>query len=90
MAFDSNKHLAKHFRHLLKREGIKARCRCLPNSKTAIQVFTIAHDVKFSEDEQRMIRFMAKCNKLTLTRGLEIDVDRMTDPNGMEFHLPIA
>lgn len=88
MAFDNVQHLAKHFRKLLKREGIKARCRILPGSNDAIQVFVPRHDVEFTNEEQRQIRFMAVCNELTLTRGLPINVDQMTDPRGMEFHLP--
>ena len=88
MPFDSATHLASHFRHLLKRDGIKARCRVAPGSSKAIQVFPIAYGVEFDEQTQRHIRFIAECNKLTLVRGLPIDVDRMTDPHGMEFYLP--
>lgn len=71
--------MTKHLRHIIKRDGIKARVRKLANSRNGIQIFPIAHDVRFTEDEQHQIRHMAKVNGLTLVRGLPIDVERMTD-----------
>jgi hypothetical protein len=87
MPFDSKAHCAKHFRHLLKREGIKARCRAIPGSGNAIQIFPVAYGLEFDETTQRTIRTLATYNKLTCVRGLPIDIERMTDPHGMEFHL---
>lgn len=77
------KEMTAHLRNRIKAEGIKARVRFLGRS---IQVFPCAYGVEFSETEQRAIRFIAKVNKLTAIRGQEIDVDRMTDPHGMEFY----
>lgn len=75
-----------YLRKLIAKAGIKARVRKLANSRTGIQVFTVAHEVEFTHEEQRFIRTTAQANKLTLIRGLAIDTDRMTDPAGMEFH----
>lgn len=86
MPFDSLTHLAKHLRHLLKRDGIAARCRVAPGGGS-VQVFPVAHGIEFSDDHQRHIRTLAVHNKLTCVRGLLIDVERMTDPHGMEFYL---
>jgi len=55
----------------------------------SIKVSVPAYGLEFSDDEQRSIRFIAKCNRLTRTSGAEIDVERMTDPFEMEFHLPV-
>lgn len=86
MPFDNATQCAAHFRHLLKRDGIKARCRTV--SSGAVQIFPVAHGLEFDEDTQRHIRTLAVHNQLTLVRGLPIDVDRMTDSYGMEFYLP--
>lgn len=79
-----------HLRNLISKEGIKARVRKLASSKSGFQVFPIAYGIEFTEAEQRFIRNVAKINGLTLVRGMEIDVERMTDPHGMEFYIPAA
>lgn len=77
------KEMTAHLRNRIKAAGIKARVRFLGRQ---IQVFPVAYGVEFSEADQHTIRFIAKVNKLTRVRGQEIDVDRMTDPHGMEFY----
>jgi hypothetical protein len=79
--------MAAHIRHLVKREGIKARVRVTPGY-SSIQVFPPKYEIEFSNEEQRKIRFIADCNKLTLVQGMKIDINRMTDPHGMQFYLP--
>lgn len=79
--------LTKHLRNRIKVAGLQARVRQLPASSTGIQVFPVAYGVEFSTEEQRQIRLIAQVNKLTLVRGMEIDVERNTDPHGMEFHV---
>jgi hypothetical protein len=79
-----------HLRKLVSKEGIKARVRKLVASTSGIQVFPTAYGIEFTEAEQRFIRNVAKINGLTLVRGMEIDVERMTDPHGMTFHIPAA
>lgn len=81
------KELTKHLRTRIAKNGINARVRMLPASETGIQVFPSAYGLTFSETDQRAIRQIAKINNLTLVRGMEINVDLMTDPNGMEFHI---
>ena len=73
-----------HLRKLIAAEGIKARVRKW-DGKGGIQVFTTAYEISFTEAEQRFIRSAAKANGLTGVRGLEIDVERMTDGHGMVF-----
>jgi hypothetical protein len=87
MPFDSAPHLAAHFRHLLKRDGIKARCRVTPGSSKSIRIHPVAYGIEFDENTQRDIRTLAVHNRLTSVRGLPIDVERMTNPHGMEFYL---
>lgn len=79
------KQMTAHLRGRISHEGIKARVRMAPGGGS-IQVFPVAYDISFTEDEQRTIRFIAKVNKLTLVRGMEIQVEQMTDPSGMEFY----
>lgn len=84
----THKELAKHFRNRLRHEGIKARCDMMVScGSKALRVFVPAFDATFSEDEQRVIRTIAKANGLTLVRGMEIDIERMTDPQSMHFYM---
>lgn len=76
--------MTAHLRRKIAAEGIKARVRKW-NNNGGIQVFTVAHNIEFTEAEQRYIRNLAKVNGLTSVRGLEIDVERMTDQHGMVF-----
>lgn len=80
------KEMTKHIRTVLSVEGITARVRLIPGGKKGMQVFPTSYEAKFSEEEQKKIRTIAKANHLTLVRGIEIVIDRMTDPNGMEFY----
>lgn len=84
----NHKEMAKHLRHLIKREGVKARV-IMKNAcgEDYITVCVPACGVEFTEEEQRKIRFVAKCNKLTKIKGEEIDVERMTDPMQMDFYI---
>lgn len=77
----------KHIRNRIRVSGIKARVRQLPASNTGIQVFPVAYGIEFSAEEQRKIRLIAQVNELTLVRGMSIEIDRDTDPNGMEFYI---
>ena len=86
--FEDAKACAEDMRAAMRAAGIDARCRVLKGSRTAIQVFPTAYETPFAEPAQRTIRAMAVTRRLTLVRGLPIDVERMTDPHGMEFHLP--
>jgi hypothetical protein len=79
---------AKVIRAQLKIEGVKARCRVAPGSKDCVQVFVPKFGMTFTDNEQRTIRTIGVNLGLTWVRGLPIDVDRMTDPHGMDFHLP--
>lgn len=83
---DCRKDMTAHLRTRIAAKGIKARVRMCPAGKS-IQVFPPSFEAEFTHDEQRFIRALAVANKMTLVRGLPIDIERMTDPHGMEFHL---
>jgi hypothetical protein len=81
--------MTKHFRGRVSASDIKARVRVAPGGGQ-IQVFVPAHGMEFSAKEQKQIRLIAKCNLLTLVKGLEIDVDQMTNPHSFNFYMPEA
>jgi hypothetical protein len=74
-----------HIRSRIKHAGIKARVRIAPGGG-ALQVVAPAADAKFSADEQRQIQLIAKCNGFTFVRGLEIDLERTTNPHCFSFY----
>lgn len=77
--------MTAHIRRRIKAAGIKARVRKFDDSRT-IQVNAPAFGVEFTEDEQREIRHIAVCNRLTWVRGLPIVVEQMTNPSAFDFH----
>jgi len=77
--------LASHIRSRIKHAGIKARVRVAPGGGS-VQVIAPTYETVFSTDEQREIRLIAKCNHLTWVRGLEIDIDQMTNPSEFNFY----
>ena len=79
-----NAQLAAHIRGRGKASGLKARVRIAPGGGS-LQVFTPVHGMKFSEKAQREIRLIAKCNGLSWVRGLEIDIEQMTNPYDFQF-----
>ncbi len=82
----THKEMTSHLRYRIKVAGIEARVRMCDDCQQAIvYVIPAAAEIAFTEAEQREIRHIAKCNKLTGARGSEIDVERMTDPYGMRF-----
>lgn len=86
MATMDHKETTKHLRKRIKVAGIKARVAKYDSCGQAwIRVCVPGPEVRFSEDEQRQIRHIAKCNHLTRACRSEIDVERMTDPMDMHF-----
>jgi hypothetical protein len=82
------KETAAKIRATLKDQGIRARVRIAPGSKTEVQVYAIAHGVEFSEDHQRAIRTLGVSMGLTWVRGLPIVIEQMTNPFNFNFYLP--
>lgn len=80
-----NTNQVAHIRNRIKAAGIKARVRLAPGGGS-MQVFAPAYGLVFSEEEQRQIRLIAKCNRLTLVRGMEIDIEQMTNPETFSFY----
>ena len=76
---------AAHIRKRIKHAGIKARVRVAPGGGV-VQVIAPAFSVVFSEEAQREIRLIAKCNGFTWARGLEINIDQMTNPAEFSFY----
>jgi len=76
--------MTAHIRRRIKAAGIKARVRKLDDG--CIQVFAPEYGVTFSDDQQREIRHIADCNRLTLVRGLPIVVEQMTNPETFNFY----
>lgn len=77
-----------HIRGRIKQAGIKARCKGIVSCGSEVIVISSMHptEVAFTEDEQRVLRRLAKVNGLTWVRGMEIDVERMTDPHEMRCY----
>lgn len=76
---------AAHIRSRIKHAGISARVRVAPGGGS-VQVIAPTAEAVFSETEQREIRLIAKCNRLTWARGMVIDIDQMTNPSEFNFH----
>lgn len=76
---------AAHLRSRIKHAGIKARVRVAPGGGS-IQVNAPAFGVEFDENAQRQIRFIAKVIGYTLVRGMEINVEQMTNPCEFNFY----
>ena len=84
-----HKQMTAHIRKLLKTQGIKARVKM--NEACGSKYITVvvpAYDIRFTEDEQFKICLAAKCNRLTLVRGMEIDPKQYTHPMQVDFYMP--
>lgn len=84
----NTKQMTAHIRSRINAAGIKARVRFWPDGQ--IQVFAPAYGIEFTESEQRAIRHIAVCNRLTWIRGQQIDVEAMTNPSVFNFHMGVA
>ena len=85
----SHKEMTSHIRTRVAASGIKARVMMRNYCGVrGIAVVVPAYEIQFTESEQRGIRLIAKVNGLTRARGMEIDIERMTDPSqvNFEFH----
>lgn len=86
----NHKEMTAHIRRRLSVSGIKASCRkqtiC---GARIVSVSPPAHNVEFTEDEQRQILLIGKVNGLTLVRGLAIETEGpMVHPHGVDFYIP--
>lgn len=80
----NHKEMTAHIRKRIKAAGIKAKVRMWHGGH--IQVNASAYGIEFTEEEQREIRHIAICNKLTWVRDLPIDVNKMTNPHDFNFY----
>ncbi len=83
-----HKQMTKHIRGRLSANGIKARCRLYTACGVRyIQVFPPTADALFTDEESTLIKRIAKCNKLTGARGMDIDENIINVHGGdFEFH----
>lgn len=87
----NHKELTAHIRKRIKVAGIKALCEMQVScGHKVIAISVPKYDVSFTDDEQRKIRHIAKCNRLTWVRGMEIDIEQMTDPQAFKFYADAA
>jgi hypothetical protein len=84
----THKEMTAHIRNRIKVVGVKAKVKMAEPQigDRQIRVACPAYDRPFTDGEQRQIRFIAKVNGLTWVRGLEINVEQMTNPQEMVFY----
>ena len=88
MTPDRHTELTAHVRTCLKRADIKASVRKLKVCGSYVISVTVPkYGMEFTPDQQRRIREIGKNNGFTSVQGIEIDLDRMTDPYNIEFYL---
>ena len=85
----NHKETTAHFCKRMKHHGIKASVSKYTSCGVNwIRVSVPSPDAEFSEDQQRQIRLTAKNIGLTFSRGLEINIEQMTNPKEFHFVLP--
>jgi hypothetical protein len=82
----THKEMTAHIRNRIKVAGIKAKVKMQDGYTISVDV--PAYGIEFTEEDQRTIRHIADCNRLTWVRGLKIDVDQMTNPHEFKFRMP--
>lgn len=83
----NHKDMTAHIRNRIKVAGIKAKVKM--QEFCGYQVVAIdvpAYEIEFTAEEQRAIRHIAKCNGLTLSQGMEINVDLQANPKDFKFY----
>jgi len=82
-----HKELTAHIRNRIKAAGISAKCK-MQNycGNMVIAIDVPKYEAEFSAEEQREILLIAKCNKLTFVRGIEIDLSKTTNPKEFKFY----
>lgn len=84
----NHKQMTAHIRSRIKAAGIKAKCKMQDYcGNQVISVDVPAYGIEFNAEEQREIRLIAICNKLTWARGMAIDIDQMTNPHEFKFYM---
>lgn len=85
----THKEMTKHIRTRIHKSGIQAKCSMtISCGQPIIRVNVTGPDVEWTDVEQKEIRIIAKANHLSMARGGEIDIERMTNPQEFwfEFH----
>lgn len=89
-----HKELTKHLRGRLRHAGIPCRVRmedfC---GSAAVSIITPSYDARWTAEQLREMALIAKSNRLTMSRGLPIDMDNMAQLTGstqVNFFLPGA
>lgn len=77
----SHKEIVMHIRKRIKREKINAHCSKYESCGYLwVKISGATPEQRFTETEQKTLRTIAKTNGLTRAQGMEIDLERMTDP----------
>lgn len=90
----THKEMTIHIRNRVKKAGIAARVRMEPGAgafgERGIQVFPVTFDARFTPAQSREIAFICDVNKLTLVRGMPIDLDiaEQTGGVGLNVYMP--
>jgi len=88
-ATQSHKEMTAHIRQRIAKAGIKASVSKYTSCGASwIRVAVTKADLNFTQLEQTAIKIIAKSNKLTKARGLEIDIYSSTNPQQFDFVFP--
>jgi uncharacterized protein YxjI len=79
----TQKEMTAHIRKRIKVAGIKAKVSMKGNT---ISINVPTYESEFSIDEQKQIKHIAICNKLTSINSFPIDIDRHTNPHSFHFY----
>ena len=82
----THKEMTAHIRKRIKIAGIVCKTKMAAGGNIIVSV--PEYGVEFSEEQQRAIRHIAICNKLTWVRAMPINVDQMTNPYDFSFFMP--
>jgi hypothetical protein len=79
----NHKELTKHLRGRLAHAGIPCRVRMEDfNGSSAVSVITTSYEARWTSEQLREMALIAQCNRLTMSRGMPIDLDNMAQMTG--------
>ena len=86
----NHKEMTAHIRKRIKAAGIPALCKMQYYGISGGDVISVdvpTHDTFFTPEQQRNILLIAKVNRLTLSRGMAIDLTSVTNPQCFKFFM---
>ena len=84
--FITAKEASSQVRQAMKDLDLKVNVRIAPGSSREVQVYTKSFEIKFTEEEKRLI--MDKCHSMGFTgvRGMSLAEMKTNDPNQINLH----